>query len=108
MELCQKGVEHNCSNLTDIAYVEKKIQIAKFTFCKDILLYGKLKLIGKRPVSIKSCHGDIIVNSTNEIRVRCADINGKRTQCLGTKRCDGDHVGMFSIVILHIEFPNLY
>ena len=105
MEFCGK---RNCSNLTDMAYVESKIQITKFTFCKDIFIYGKLKLFGKRPVSIKSCKGDIIINSTSRIRVHCTDVNGRRTDCLGTKRCGGDHSGNFSIVILYTEFPNSF
>lgn len=84
--------------MTDIAHVENKIQITKFTFCKDILIYGKLKLLGKKPVSIKSCHGDVIVNSTEQIHVHCSDVNGTRTHCLGMKRCGRDDSGKFSIV----------
>ena len=90
-KLCHKVKEpHNCSNLTDLIIrntIKDGTKIVQFAFIGDLQVYGELKIMGKRVISIKSCHGDIIINSTDQLQVYCSDSNGNRTDCQGTKSC---------------------
>ena len=51
---------------------------------------GRFNLTGKKVISIQSCHGDSIINSTHPVEVFCSD-NGNRTSCVDVKcrnRCN--------------------
>ena len=62
-------------------------KITRIFVCKDVHIHGRLELIGKKVISIRSCYGDIIINSTHPVEVFCSD-NGDRTSCVYANHSD--------------------
>ena len=88
MILCKKANPTSCVNLTNVVQVTMTQKIAAFSVGGSISIYGEVELLGKRVVSIRSCYGNITIDSNKDIEVKCTDTsNGKRSSCLGTVDC---------------------